>query len=479
MPSDRDRMAMFDTIVERDAADAGVRARDAARAVPADEFRRRLRATAADLTHVPEDYAGGPDPADPRSVVRRGQARRGDALRAVMRTQTSAADDRAVLRVRRSVPAARRAFRGRELHSRRAPGRPDSRFGRRHALPFIFVRRGSRDLAVDDSVAGTADAPVQRRLGNCDLDCRCGTARGARGGGRSERPNCRHAAAGRGGATLRTEHGQSARRARRDDERRTARRHRPGPPTGIGAARPSMSNTERALHIGSRRIGAGEPCYVIAEVGINHNGDLAIAKQLVDAAVAAGADAVKFQKRKLQRDLSPGDPRPAAPRRAGTAVHRPDADRVRAVRRRSSASCSQYCRDARITALCTPWDRGSVDFLETCDLAAYKIGSPDLTNFPLIEYVAETGKPMLLSTGMSTRGGSPADAGVPAKVRRRIRALSLRQHVSGGAGGDQPAVHGAAARVVGPAGRATPDTTMASRSRSRRSRWARDCSSAT
>src|SRR6185295_17989961 len=60
-----------------------------------------------------------------------------------------------------------------------------------------------------------------------------------------------------------------------------------------------MSATERVLHIGSRRIGPGEPCYVIAEIGINHNGDLAVAKELVDQAVAAGADAVKFQKRKL------------------------------------------------------------------------------------------------------------------------------------------------------------------------------------
>jgi sialic acid synthase SpsE/sugar phosphate isomerase/epimerase/CBS domain-containing protein len=162
-----------------------------------------------------------------------------------------------------------------------------------------------------------------------------------------------------------------------------------------------MSTTERALHIGSRRLGPGEPCYVIAEVGINHNGDLAIAKQLVDAAVAAGADAVKFQKRKLRetyREEIIDQPRHGE---QGLQYIVPlliefelSDDQFREL--------FDYCRSRGITAMCTPWDRASVDFLETCDLAAYKIGSPDLTNFPLIEYVAVTGKPMLLSTGMST-----------------------------------------------------------------------------
>ena len=162
-----------------------------------------------------------------------------------------------------------------------------------------------------------------------------------------------------------------------------------------------MSTTERSLHVGTRRIGPGEPCYVIAEVGINHNGDPGIARQLVDAAVAAGADAVKFQKRKLRetyREEIIDQPRHGE---QGLQYIVPlliefelSDDQFRQL--------FAYCRSQEITAMCTPWDRSSVDFLETCDLAAYKIGSPDLTNFPLIEYVAATGKPMLLSTGMST-----------------------------------------------------------------------------
>ena len=174
--------------------------------------------------------------------------------------------------------------------------------------------------------------------------------------------------------------------------------------------------TERALQIGSRRIGPGEPCYVIAEVGINHNGDLGIAKQLVDAAVAAGADAVKFQKRKLRetyREEIIDQPRHGE---QGLQYIVPlliefelSDDQFREL--------FAYCHSRGITAMCTPWDRASVDFLETCDLAAYKIGSPDLTNFPLIEYVAATGKPMLLSTGMSTED----------EVRRTLAFLDQRK----------------------------------------------------
>ena len=162
-----------------------------------------------------------------------------------------------------------------------------------------------------------------------------------------------------------------------------------------------MISRERHLQIGTRRIGPNEPCYIIAEIGVNHNGDIGIAKQLIDAAVAAGADAVKFQKRKLTETYR--EEIVAEPRRGEQGLQyivplliefelSDDAFR----------ELYAYCKTRDITFMCTPWDRASVDFLETMELAGYKIGSPDMTNFPLIEYVLATGKPMLMSTGMST-----------------------------------------------------------------------------
>ncbi len=162
-----------------------------------------------------------------------------------------------------------------------------------------------------------------------------------------------------------------------------------------------MTSRERHLNIGSRRIGPNEPCYVIAEIGLNHNGDLGIAKQLVDAAVAAGADAVKFQKRKLTETYR--NEIVEQPRRGEQGLQyivplllefelSDDAFR----------ELFAYCKSRDITFMCTPWDRASVDFLESMELDGYKIGSPDMTNFPLIEYVVATGKPLLMSTGMST-----------------------------------------------------------------------------
>jgi N-acetylneuraminate synthase len=158
---------------------------------------------------------------------------------------------------------------------------------------------------------------------------------------------------------------------------------------------------ERILNVADRRIGPQEPVYIIAEIGLNHNGDLGIAKKLVDAAIEAGADAVKFQKRRLRETYQ--DAIIEQPRHGEQGLQyivpllvefELSDDEFRDLRR--------YCADQGATFLCTPWDRGSVDFLETLDIPAYKIGSPDMTNFPLIEYVLATGKPLLMSTGMSS-----------------------------------------------------------------------------
>ena len=155
------------------------------------------------------------------------------------------------------------------------------------------------------------------------------------------------------------------------------------------------------IRIGNRRIGPNEPCYVIAEVGINHNGDLTMAKALVDAAVDAGADAVKFQKRKLSEVYQEAILK--EPRLGEQALQYlvpilvefelADAEFV---------ELNRYCEERRITFLCTPWDTHSVDFLERLGVPAYKVGSPDMTNLLLLDHVVRTQKPLIVSTGMST-----------------------------------------------------------------------------
>lgn len=162
-----------------------------------------------------------------------------------------------------------------------------------------------------------------------------------------------------------------------------------------------MNKPKPYIEINGRRIGPGEPCYIIAEVGVNHNGDLGLAKKLVDAAVEAGADAVKFQKRQLSQVYQQAILDQPRQGEQGLQYIVPlliefelSDDEFREL--------FEYCRQRGIVGLCTPWDRSSVDFLETLDLPAYKIGSPDMTNFPLIEYVLKTRKPLLMSTGMST-----------------------------------------------------------------------------
>ena len=163
-----------------------------------------------------------------------------------------------------------------------------------------------------------------------------------------------------------------------------------------------MNSTNQAatIRIGDRTIGDGQPCYVIAEVGNNHNGDFDRAIALVDAAVAAGADCAKFQMRKLDEVY-----------RASSLSGKDDdlaVEYTLDLLRRFELTTDQqrrvaaYCASKNIQYLCTPWDASSVATLETFGVQAYKVASADLTNLPLLATLAATGKTLIVSTGMST-----------------------------------------------------------------------------
>lgn len=154
------------------------------------------------------------------------------------------------------------------------------------------------------------------------------------------------------------------------------------------------------VRIGNRLLGNDEPCYVIAEVGNNHNGDFDRAIALVDAAVAAGADCAKFQMRKLDEvyrasSLSGKDDDLAV-------EYTLDLLRRFELPTAQQKKIADYCATKGIQYLCTPWDAKSVAVLEGFGVQAYKVASADLTNLPLLACLTATGKTLIVSTGMST-----------------------------------------------------------------------------
>jgi len=155
------------------------------------------------------------------------------------------------------------------------------------------------------------------------------------------------------------------------------------------------------ITIDGTEIGIGNPCYIIAEIGINHNGKLSLAKKLVDVAVECGANAVKFQKRDLESLYKKEILQNPNLDSQGTEILIGVLKEVE-LQEEHYKEIIDYCNEREITFLCTPWDKKSVDFLEKYNIPAYKIASADMTNFPLIKYVSDTKKPMLISTGMST-----------------------------------------------------------------------------
>ena len=146
----------------------------------------------------------------------------------------------------------------------------------------------------------------------------------------------------------------------------------------------------------------GDPPYVIAEAGVNHNGELDMAKDLIDAAANAGANAVKFQTFSAERLVS---------KTASTAEYQQEQTGIKnqhkmlrqyELDRSDHEELQSHCESQGITFLSTPFDPESVDMLVDLGVPALKIGSGELDNYPLLDHVAETGLPMIVSTGMGT-----------------------------------------------------------------------------
>ena len=154
------------------------------------------------------------------------------------------------------------------------------------------------------------------------------------------------------------------------------------------------------VKIGNRLVGDDQPCFIIAEIGINHNGDIDLAKRLISVAVAAGCDAVKFQKRTIDvvytaEELAKARENPFGSTNGdlkyGLEFEQDEYEEIDA-----------FCKSLKMTWFASPWDEGSVDFLERFKAPVHKIASACLTDDNLLRHVRKTGKPVIVSTGMST-----------------------------------------------------------------------------
>lgn len=157
----------------------------------------------------------------------------------------------------------------------------------------------------------------------------------------------------------------------------------------------------REVKIGNRWVGDGHPTYIVAELGINHNGDLEIAKAMIDAAVHAGVDAVKFQKRTPEICTPPEQQKQMRETPWGYITYLEYRYKVE-FDLEAYREIDRYCKEKGITWFASVWDEPSVDFMEQFDTPVYKIPSAALTDHNLLRYVRRTGRPIILSTGMST-----------------------------------------------------------------------------
>ena len=154
------------------------------------------------------------------------------------------------------------------------------------------------------------------------------------------------------------------------------------------------------ITIGDRLLGDGQPAFVIAEIGINHNGDVGLANKMINAAAWAGCDAVKFQKRTL--GIVYRDAELARPRISPFGETNGDLKRALELDTEDFAKIDLHCVEQDMMWFASCWDEESIDFIDRFNPPAYKIASASLTDLSLIDHTCECGKPIILSTGMST-----------------------------------------------------------------------------
>jgi N-acetylneuraminate synthase len=156
----------------------------------------------------------------------------------------------------------------------------------------------------------------------------------------------------------------------------------------------------QAVQIGGRHVGEGYPCFIVAEIGINHNGSVEMARKLIDAASLAGCDAVKFQKRTI--DVVYTAEELAKPRESPFGATNGDLKRGLEFGAAEYDDIDRYCRSKNLLWFASCWDEASVDFMERYSPPCYKIGSASLTDDNLLRHHRRQGRPIIISTGMST-----------------------------------------------------------------------------
>ncbi len=154
------------------------------------------------------------------------------------------------------------------------------------------------------------------------------------------------------------------------------------------------------VKVGKNEIGDGNRCYIVAEIGINHNGSLDLAKKLIDVAIESGCDAVKFQKRTVEVVYSTEEL--ALLRESPFGSTNGDLKRALEFGEKEYTEIDRYCRKLGIDWMASCWDENSVDFMEQFNPPCYKIASASLTDDQLLRHHRIYGRPIILSTGMST-----------------------------------------------------------------------------